>query len=116
MPDISTVNASKKNGVSIKPVATYKRAFDTPIQQIVPGRLDQDSLLAVRSYAATDFLRLKKPLNQSIWEMESGPKLAVSDTNGREVVDIKLRFDRALVVNDLGSLYTMRPFSHKPEV
>lgn len=116
VPDISTVNVSKQNGVSIKPVASYKRVFDTPIQQLVAGPLDQDHLLAIRTYAATHFLRLKKSFDQPTWEIESGPRLAVEETNNREVVDIKLRFDRALAVSDLGSLYTTRPFSHKPEV
>ncbi|KAF5315685.1 hypothetical protein D9611_004780 [Ephemerocybe angulata] len=114
--NVSTVNASKETGVSIKPVGGYKRTFDTPIQQLVTEPLDQDHILGIRTYAAVDFLRLKRTGDQPTWAIESGPKLTIEDSNRREVVDVKLRSGNAVLVNEAGSIYSIRPFSHKPKV
>ncbi|KAJ3540967.1 hypothetical protein NMY22_g4089 [Coprinellus aureogranulatus] len=114
--NLSTVNVSKQSGICIKPVTDPIRVFDTPIQQVVAGPHDLGHLLAVRTYASTNFLRLNKSPEQPAWQVESGTRLTVEDTDGGEVVDIKLKLDCALVVNDTGSLYMTRPFSHKPKV
>lgn len=73
-------------------------------------------MLGIRTYAAVDFMRLRKNPYGSTWEIETGPKLTVQNTGGREAVDVRFKLDNALLVSEKGSVYHIHPFSHKPTV
>ncbi|KAJ2932917.1 hypothetical protein H1R20_g4197, partial [Candolleomyces eurysporus] len=114
--NVSSLKISRQKGVTINPVANYSRLFQTPIQQLVSATLGRDHALVARTYDCIDFLRLKQINPKSGWDIEGVSKLVRADTHGQEVVDMKLRSEQAFLVNELGSLYSKRPFDTKSEI